>query len=50
VTALENFLDGNTVNINDDEYGGEFSELGTTPRGRILRALRNRKLTGRILG
>lgn len=46
--ALENFLDGRTININDDEdnsYG-----FGTTPRGRILKALRNRKRTGNIYG
>jgi len=29
---------------------GVYASLGSTPRGRILRALRNRKRTGLVLG
>jgi len=46
--ALQEFLNGDVESINDDDnntYG-----LGTTPRGRILRALRNRKRTGSPYG
>lgn len=46
--ALQAFLEGEVETINDDEdnsYG-----FGTTPRGRILKALRNRKRTGNIYG
>ena len=35
--------------INDNE-DGEYTSLGKTPRGRILRALRNRQRTGNIWG
>jgi hypothetical protein len=46
VEALEQFLSGSTAAIND----GDISIAGTTPRARILRALRNRKRYGHILG
>lgn len=46
--ALDNFLNGETASINDGDTG--YAELGKTPRGRILRALRNRKRTGNIFG
>lgn len=46
--ALEAFLCYSTADINDGNGG--FADLGTTPRGRILRALRNRKRTGNVLG
>jgi len=46
--ALQGFLNDCAEDINDgDEM---YRKLGTTPRGRILKALRNRKRTGRILG
>jgi len=45
--ALQNFLDNRVEDINDGSFG---RELGVTPRGRILRALRNRKRTGSVLG
>lgn len=48
VDALEAFLEGNTADINDGV--APFSSLGATPRGRILRALRNRKRTGNVFG
>jgi hypothetical protein len=48
-TALQKFLDGQTFQIND-AAGYEYESLGTTPRGRILRALRNRKRSGNIWG
>jgi hypothetical protein len=48
LNALDAFLDGNTISINDGDLS--YSQLGATPRGRILRALRNRKRTGNILG
>jgi hypothetical protein len=48
VTALEHFLDGNTADINDD--GASFGHLGKTPRGRILKALRNRQKYGNFNG
>lgn len=46
--ALQNFLEGHAVAINDGDLG--FQDLGSTPRGRILRALRNRKRTGSVTG
>lgn len=46
--ALRGFLDNNVENIND--AFGRYAELGATPRGRILRALRNRKRTGNVFG
>lgn len=46
--ALNRHLNGFTVAIND---GGDGTEnLGKTPRGRILRALRNKKRTGSVFG
>jgi len=45
--ALENFLNDEVISINDGD--GLYKSLGTTPRGRILRALRNRKRTGEVL-
>lgn len=47
VEALEDFLGGHTADINDGNNA--FGKLGATPRGRILRALRNRKRNGTIL-
>jgi hypothetical protein len=47
--ALESFLNDNTAQINDASLF-QYRRLGSTPRGRILRALRNRKRTGNILG
>jgi hypothetical protein len=46
--ALENFLGVSVVAINDES--GTFGDLGSTPRGRVLRALRNRKRYGNIRG
>jgi len=48
VTALQEFLNDKTANINDGV--GPYGFLGATPRGRILRALRNRKRTGNVMG
>ena len=48
VRALESFLNNKTASINDAREG--YAVLGKTPRARILRALRNRKRTGNILG
>jgi len=48
--ALASFLGGaSTVARINDGYG-PYSGLGKTPRARILRALRNRKSTGNVLG
>ena len=47
--ALQEFLGGNVENINDAN-GANYLRLGATPRGRIIRALRNRKRTGNIFG
>lgn len=49
VDALESFLSGDTADINDASTV-DYQALGATPRGRILRALRNRKRTGNIYG
>jgi hypothetical protein len=49
VEALENFLNDSVISINDARPGTKFYKLGKTPRGRILKALRNRKRTGKIL-
>jgi len=49
LNALNAFLGRNVVSINDDT-GNSYSELGKTPRGRVLTALRNRKRTGNIWG
>jgi hypothetical protein len=46
--ALQSFLGNKIAAINDGH--DEYIALGATPRGRILRALRNRKRTGNILG
>lgn len=45
--ALQGFLRRQVVSINDGR--GKYNELGATPRGRILKALRNRKRTGKVL-
>ena len=45
--ALADLLRGNVVAINDGI--GAYETLGSTPCGRILRALRNRKRYGKIL-
>jgi hypothetical protein len=47
VEALENFL-GDTAGINDGD-SSEYLALGRTPRGRVLRALRNRKRYGNVI-
>lgn len=47
VRALHNLLEGQTANINDGK--GKFKVLGKTPRGRILRALRNVRRKGSVL-
>lgn len=49
VSALQSFLNSDAADINDG-HSGSYRELGATPRGRILRALRNRKRTGNIFG
>jgi hypothetical protein len=49
LNALEHFLGSSIVSINDNTRGS-FTKFGKTPRGRILRALRNRKRTGNIQG
>lgn len=46
LNALNTFLGTSVVSIND----GFDPELGATPRGRVLKALRNRKRTGNIYG
>jgi hypothetical protein len=46
--ALQDFLDHVVEDINDDV--STYSQLGHTPRARILKALRNRKKYGHILG
>lgn len=46
--ALENFLNGDTTEINDSS--SQYADLGKTPRGRILKALRNRQKYGNVLG
>jgi len=46
VVALEEFLNDRTAEINDGQ--GRFSQLGKTPRGRILKALRTRKRNGTL--
>lgn len=50
VEALENFLGHETADINDASPGDNFYSLGKTPRGRILKALRNRQKYGNVLG
>ena len=45
--ALQDFLGNEVEAINDGD--NTYFELGSTPRGRILRALRNRKRTGSVL-
>jgi len=50
VMALENFLDHKTASINDASRGDSFYKLGKTPRGRILKALRNRQKYGNVMG
>jgi hypothetical protein len=47
VRALDRVI-GSPANINDGQY--DFKKLGKTPRGRILRALRNKKRYGNIFG
>jgi len=47
--ALDNFLGYETWAINDG-LTKAYRALGKTPRTRILRALRNRKRTGNVLG
>ena len=46
--ALCSFL-GETVGINENT-GGRYRSLGRTPKKRILKALRNRKRYGSVLG
>lgn len=49
-SALQTFLGNDVVEINDATPGDRYYSLGSTPRGRILKALRNRKRTGQVLG
>jgi hypothetical protein len=49
LTTLNGFLGTDVVAINDNSGKG-YSKLGSTPRGRVLRALRNRKRYGNIYG
>ncbi len=46
--ALIEVLGGDVAAINDAD--GSYADLGRTPRGRILRALRNVKRTGNVFG
>jgi hypothetical protein len=46
--ALNSFLNDETADINDNS--SRYSDLGKTPRGRILKALRNRQKYGHFLG
>jgi hypothetical protein len=48
LNALNSFLNDYTVDINDNDH--RFSFLGKTPRGRILKALRNRQKYGSVFG
>lgn len=50
VNALNRFLNEETADINDATPGDDFYKLGKTPRGRILKALRNRQKYGHVLG
>lgn len=49
LNALNAFLGTSVVSINDN---GDFNgvKLGRTPRGRVLKALRNRKRYGNVTG
>ncbi len=44
------FGSGETIFQVNDADSSEYAALGNTPRGRILKALRNKKRTGDILG
>lgn len=48
--ALDDFLGGRTISINDAGKKSPYYKLGSTPRGRILKALRNRKRYGNVFG
>ena len=50
---LNKFLGTSVVSINDGQVlsnGTNFNKLGKTPRGRVLRALRNHKRYGNVFG